>query len=67
MQQLGNKMGQLSIFHWIIVLLILSPSFPIGIILKRDGKNPFWAALYYLPLVNVIALWCWAYSRRSAS
>ena len=58
-------MGSLSIFHWVIVLLLLATPFPIAAILKRDGRNPYWALLYFVPLVNLIALWFWAYGTRS--
>lgn len=54
-------MGSLSIFHWIVFLVVIAMPFPIAKILKRDGRNPFWALLYFVPIVNVVALWVWAY------
>ncbi len=59
-------MGSFSLFHWIVVLAFLTLPFPIGKILKRDGLNPFWSLLYFVPLANLIGLWIWAYKRRSA-
>jgi len=58
-------MGSLSIWHWVVVLAVLATPLPIARILKRDGLSPFWALLYFIPLVNVIALWVWGYSRPS--
>ncbi len=54
-------MGAFSIFHWIVVLVFLTVPFPIAAILKRDGRSPFWALLYFVPIANIIGLWVWAY------
>lgn len=56
-------MGGLSIWHWIVVLFFFATPFPIARIPKRDGLSPFWAVLFFIPLVNLIALWVWGYAR----
>jgi len=43
---------------WIIILLI-----PIFRILKRTGHSPVWSLLFVIPLVNVLALWVFAFKR----
>ena len=60
-------MDGFSIWHWVVVLALLATPLPIARILKRDGPSPFWALLYFIPLVNLIALWVWGYSRPSGS
>ncbi len=40
--------------------------YPIGLILRKLGYSPFWAALACLPIVNIIGLWVVAIGRRSS-
>ncbi len=54
-------MGEYSVSHWLVVLLILSVVVPVAKILRRTGHNPTWALLYFFPLVNFIALWVFAF------
>ena len=57
-------MGALSIWHWLIVIgVVFLICYPIGRILKRIGYSAWWALLWILPLVNLIALWVFAYKR----
>lgn len=56
--------GDLSIWHWLIVLLALAlVGIPMARILKRAGHSPWWAIVYFLPLVNLAALWIFAFAR----
>jgi hypothetical protein len=54
-------MGEYSVSHWLVVLLILSAVVPVAKVLRRTGHNPAWALLYFFPLVNFIALWVFAF------
>ncbi|HEX6842022.1 MAG TPA: hypothetical protein VF113_10840 [Stellaceae bacterium] len=44
----------------ILSFLILSPIIKI---LRRTGYSEWWALLFYVPLVNIVALWLFAYGR----
>lgn len=55
-------MGSLSIWHWVITLIILTIPIPIGRLLVRSGRNWAWSLLYFVPILNVIFLWVWAFS-----
>lgn len=60
----GNQMGGLSIWHWLIVLIFfIVPLFPITRIFKKAGFSPWWAVLYWVPLINFIGLFVFAYTR----
>lgn len=59
--------GGMSIWHWII----LSPIFlgflalfgvPIAQILRRAGHSPWWTIVWFIPMVNLAALWIFAFS-----
>lgn len=50
-------MGGFSIWHWMIVAMAIGWAFAVGMILKRLGFNPWWAALAVFPLVNFIGIW----------
>jgi uncharacterized membrane protein YhaH (DUF805 family) len=57
-------MGNLSFFHWIIVLLVLLLYiFPVVKILQKAGYSGWWCALLVIPLVNVVMLWVFAFAR----
>jgi membrane protein DedA with SNARE-associated domain len=43
---------------WIVIILI-----PIFRILKRTGHAPLWSILFVIPLVNVVALYVFAFKR----
>jgi len=51
-------MGTFSLWHWIIVLLVLWIwVFPLWRILKRIGRTPALALLAVIPLIGSILLW----------
>lgn len=55
-------MGFMSIWHWSAILFyMLLIAFPISIILRRAGFSQAWAILSIIPLVNVTALWVFAF------
>lgn len=57
-------MGSLSIWHWIIVILALVIYVvPTAKILGRAGRSKWWTIVFFIPLLNIIALWVFAYSR----
>jgi hypothetical protein len=57
-------MGSLSIFHWIIVILVLVLyGVPTAKILGRAGYSKWWTIVFFVPLLNIIALWVFAYCR----
>jgi hypothetical protein len=56
-------MGSFSPVHWIIFLLILAVyGYPIVRVLKRTGFSGWWVLLMVVPLVNIIALWIYAFA-----
>ncbi len=54
-------MVEFSIFHWLIVILLVTFLIPIARILRRTGHSPLWCLLWFVPLANVIALWVFAF------
>jgi hypothetical protein len=61
--RIGGNMGSLSIWHWIILLVyIFIFVFPIARILGRVGLSGWWSILAIIPLVNLIALWVFAFA-----
>jgi len=55
-------MGGLSLWHWIIFLMVISAPIPIGKLLQKQGRSWAWALLYFVPILNIIFLWVWAFS-----
>ncbi|HEY0296048.1 MAG TPA: hypothetical protein VGC69_12020 [Bordetella sp.] len=43
------------------VLLFVLFIWPLGRILRRTGHHGWWAILSIIPVVNVLAIWYWAY------
>lgn len=57
-------MGSFSIWHWLVVLLlILFYVVPMAIIIGRTGHSRWWVIALCLPILNVIGLWVLALVR----
>jgi hypothetical protein len=56
-------MGEFSVFHWLVVFALLANTVPVGMVLKRTGHSPGWCVLIFVPLVNLIMLWVFAFKR----
>lgn len=61
-------MGQFSLTHWIIVLLILVPILALPIvpgwrIARKAGFSGAWCLLLLVPGLNVLAIWAFAFTR----
>ncbi|WP_332657398.1 hypothetical protein [Brevundimonas sp.] len=57
-------MGSYSAWHWIIILIwLLIPLFPLSEILRKAGFSRAWALLWFVPVVNLVAVVVFAYSR----
>ncbi|MDC8756436.1 hypothetical protein [Janthinobacterium fluminis] len=56
-------MGSFSIWHWFIFMLTLAvPALLFSRIATKAGYPGWWALLGLVPVVNVVALWVFAYS-----
>jgi len=59
----GRQMGDISLLHWLIGLIILLVYLlPIIKILHKAGYSGWWCILLFIPLVNIIFLWVFAYA-----
>jgi hypothetical protein len=60
-------MGAMSWLHWLIIAVpfLLLVGVPLGVpaarILKRAGFSPWWCLVAIVPLVNLLALWVFAF------
>lgn len=54
----------MSVWDLLLVLLfsVVLPYFPASRILQRTGFNRWWVILYLIPVVNLVALYVFAYS-----
>ncbi len=56
--------GLLSLVNLAVVALLLAIFLvPAVAILRRAGYSGWWALLCYVPLVNILALWIFAFAR----
>jgi len=56
-------MEQFSIWHWIVALLYVALILvPIMAVMRKAGYSRTWAIVFLIPLVNLIALWIFAFS-----
>ncbi|MBI5940540.1 MAG: hypothetical protein HY859_08950 [Caulobacterales bacterium] len=56
----------MSILHWLIVLSVLMVYclafiYPVARIIARTGHSPWLAVLAFIPVVNFVALWVFAF------
>ena len=56
-------MGSLSVWHWFIILLVLSTYVvPVWRIITKAGFSGTWTLLTFVPVLNFIMLWVFAFS-----
>jgi len=54
-------MGSLSIFHFLIVILMLATLVvPVVKIIQKAGYSGWWTLLWFVPFANIIMLWVFA-------
>jgi hypothetical protein len=50
----------MSVWHWAIMFAFFSIGVPIGKILEKAGFNKWWAVVFFIPLINIVALWAFS-------
>lgn len=56
-------MGSFSIIHWLILLIYAAVIVvPTAQIVRKAGFSRWWSVLATVPLVNLVALWLFAFS-----
>lgn len=56
-------MGLASLWHWVIILLILAVWIWLPVrILHKAGYSGWWCLLGLVPIVNIIMLWVFAFA-----
>jgi uncharacterized membrane protein YhaH (DUF805 family) len=60
----GATVGTFSPTHFIVLLAVVFViGFPMVRILQRTGHSGWWAILWMVPFVNLIALWIFAFAK----
>jgi uncharacterized membrane protein YhaH (DUF805 family) len=55
-------MGSFSLFHWIIVFLIMAIfAVPTVRILRKAGYSGWWVLISLIPVINIVGFWCFAF------
>ncbi len=55
-------MGHLSIWHWLIALLLsIFFLYPYARIIRRAGFSPGWVLVAFVPLLNFVMIWVFAF------
>jgi len=58
-------MGGWGAGNWLIfVAFVAAVAYPVGVILRRLGYSPLWAALAFVPVLNLAGLWVVALAGR---
>ena len=55
--------GSFSVWHWIIVFLLIFPNLMFIPAIRKSGFSPWWVLPSIIPVVGLVLLWVWAYSR----
>lgn len=60
----GRTMGSLSIWHWLILIVMAAIyGIPLAKIIRRTGHSRWWVIVFFVPVINLIALWVLAFVR----
>jgi uncharacterized membrane protein YhaH (DUF805 family) len=55
-------LGGINIWSLIIILIIILPSLWLGaLVLKKAGYSGWWSLTMFIPLVNIIMMWVFAF------
>jgi len=72
MQNFCERFGSCSVippeWHWVMaiampLLMIIVVGVPVANILHRAGRSRWWTILVFIPLLNLIGLWVFAFTR----
>jgi len=57
-------MGTTSYFHWLITLAFMLAVYviPAVMILRKAGYSGWWCLLGFVPLVNIVMIWVFAFA-----
>jgi len=61
MEMLGLNNGREAIEQILVWSYVLAILIPFGQLLRRTGFNRWWLLLAFLPVINIVALWVFAY------
>ena len=58
-------MGSFTIWHWLVILIfyVIGIMVPTARILRRAGLSGVWCIFTFVPLLNIILLWVFAFCR----
>jgi hypothetical protein len=56
-------MGTFSIWHWLVIILLALPVWFFAKAVKKAGYSAWWALLGFVPIVNLVMLWVFAYAK----
>ncbi|MFM0224793.1 hypothetical protein PQR32_22725 [Paraburkholderia dipogonis] len=57
-------MGQLGILHWLILLAItVLFMYPYVRVIKRAGFSGWWILTMFVPIMNLIMIWVFAFAK----
>ena len=57
-------MNRVTVGYWVMLgVYLIATGVPAARILARTGRSRWWTLFYFVPLVNIIALWVLAYCR----
>ena len=60
---MGGHLGGLSVFHFILVIVVLVLYFvPIVKVLQKAGYSGWWSLIVFVPLVNIIMFYVFAFA-----
>ena len=56
-------MGNLSIFHWLVLLAVLALYLiPAAAIARKAGYSAWWCLILLVPLVNIVMIYVFAFA-----
>jgi bacteriorhodopsin len=59
-----RAMDSFSIWHWMLVIVILAIfGVPIARIIQRTAHSRLWVIAFFVPVLNIMALWTLAFIR----
>jgi hypothetical protein len=61
--QIEDCMEHFSIYHWLIVIVCIAMMYPYVRIVQRTGYSGWWILTMFIPVVNFVMFWVFAFVR----
>lgn len=54
--------AQILLLLVVILIAVVIPAYLFSSVIRKSGHNPWWVVLTFIPFVNILAIWVFAFA-----